>query len=97
MHKRGAVIGSAFSTFVSAAFSVLGSADLRKKKKKKAATDLGRKVCISLIPTLDNAGVTEVKEFDPGTVSAVSTREGEGVEAPLSQEHRPWWRRMFGV
>ena len=32
---------------------------------------------------------------DPETVSAASTDEGEGVETPLRQEHRSWWRRLF--
>ena len=30
------------------------------------------------------------------TVSAASTEEGEGVETPLREEHRSWWRRLFG-
>jgi hypothetical protein len=38
----------------------------------------------------------EPREEDPETVSAASTEEGEGVETPLRQEHRPWWRRLFG-
>jgi hypothetical protein len=36
------------------------------------------------------------EEEDPETVSAASTEEGEGVETPLRQEHRSWWRRLFG-
>jgi hypothetical protein len=37
------------------------------------------------------------REEDPETVSAASTEEGEGVETPLREEHRSWWRRLFGA
>jgi len=39
----------------------------------------------------------EVREGDPETLASANTEEGQGVEAPLRQEHRPWWRRWFGA
>ena len=45
----------------------------------------------------------EVREGDPETLASASIEEGQGVEAPLRQEQRPWrerskgvWRRLFG-
>jgi len=38
----------------------------------------------------------EEEKEGPETVSAASTEEGEGVETPLRQEHRSFWRRLFG-
>jgi hypothetical protein len=86
----GVVTGSLTYVLLSTVFDGLASGEL-----KKAAPDL-RKLRTSLIHPLSNAGVVEVKEFDAGTISAVSTEEGEGVEAPRRQEQRPWWRRLFG-
>jgi len=39
----------------------------------------------------------EAQEGDPETLASANTEEGQGVEAPLRQEHRPWWRRWFGA
>ena len=36
-------------------------------------------------------------EEEPETLSSASTEEGEGVETPLPQEPRSWWRRLFGA
>src|SRR5215208_2105174 len=48
------------------------------------------------IPELEEAS-PEPREGDPETVASANTEEGQGVEAPLRQEHRPWWRRWFGA
>ena len=39
----------------------------------------------------------EAQEGDPETLASANTEEGQGVETPLRQEHRPWWRRWFGA
>jgi hypothetical protein len=55
------VIGSVISVIISTVFYVLASRGL-----KKEAAEL-RKLTISLIHLLNNAGAVEVKEFDPDT------------------------------
>jgi len=57
----GALIGGIVSFVISYVFYVAASKDL-----KREAADL-RKLTISLIHLLNNAGVIEVKEFDPET------------------------------
>jgi len=37
------------------------------------------------------------REGDPETLVSATTEAGQGVETPLRQEHRPWWRRWFGA
>ncbi len=90
-HKMDLMIGSLVYVVASTVFDGLASGEL-----KKAAPEVRRKLRTSLVPPPNNADVIEVKEFDPGTISAVSTREGEGVETPLRQDYHPWWRRLFG-
>lgn len=38
----------------------------------------------------------EPQEEEPETITIASTEEGEGVETPLKEETRPWWRKWFG-
>jgi hypothetical protein len=54
---------------------------------------------VQRVPELEPArpdAPPEPREGDPETVASANTEEGEGIETPLREEYRPWWRRIFG-
>jgi DNA-binding transcriptional MerR regulator len=68
----------------------LGAERTRREQAEKERDELATRLA-------ELEGPPEPREGDPETVVSASTEEGEGVETPLRQEHRPWWRRWFGA
>ena len=68
----------------------LGAERIRREQAEKERDELASRLA-------ELEGPPEPREGDPKTVVSASTEEGEGVETPLRQEHRPWWRRWFGA
>ena len=67
----------------------LGAERVRREQAERERDELATRLA-----ELEQA--PEPLEGDPETVTSASTEEGQGVETPLRQEHRPWWRRWFG-
>lgn len=68
----------------------LGAEQVRREQAEKERGEMaGRLAELETAPA--------PREGDPETLASANTEEGQGVEVPLRQEHRPWWRRWFGA
>jgi hypothetical protein len=68
--------------------------ELGAERARREQAERERDVLAARLAALEP--MSEPRGEDPETVSAASTEEGEGVERPLRQDARPWWRRWFG-
>src|SRR4051794_38721847 len=69
-----------------------GPVRLSPEAARRALVDLGDAARLE-----ESEHATESREGDPETLASASMEKGQGVETPLRQEQRPWWRRWFGA
>ncbi len=68
----------------------LGAERVRREQAEREREELAAQLA-------ELEAAPEPRQEAPETLSSASTEEGEGVETPLPQEPRSWWRRLFGA
>ena len=68
----------------------LGAERVRREQAEREREELAAQLA-------ELEAAPEPRQEDPEMLSSASTEEGEGVETPLPQEPRSWWRRLFGA